>query len=186
MNPTRSWVVLFALMGVCATASAASPVGGTLAREVLAADSLRTHTLSLLARGQVGEAIDYWALTTGRNAPSWLLALRTSFDANKQVAGACQGVARSIYAAFSQLEGEPEFVELTTQSPRYPMIVFRLASGRDVNVSLNGYHVLVRMQGRAYDAFTGSMGMPWSEYLGRLGSRTELTEKVVETVAGTP
>jgi len=50
----------------------------------------------------------------------------------------------------------------------------------------NGYHVLVRMNGRAYDAYTGAAGMPWAEYLSRLGARSEITQKVIEAMMEAP
>ena len=184
MNFLRGCLAMFLLVGLSGTASGATPVPDVVATQVLAADSLRAHTLRLLARGEVAEAIDYWVLTTGKEAPAWLLAARASFDASKQVAGACQGVAQSIHAAFTQLGGKPEFVQLSTRSQgEFEYIMFKLANGRDASISHTGYHVLVRMQGRAYDAYTGAAGMPWAEYLSRLGARSEITEKVVETVA---
>ena len=115
MNFRYGPLVLVLLLSLGASASAAGPVPGVVAREVLASDSLRAHTFSLMARGQVTEAIDYWVLTTGREAPKWLLAAKTSFDVSKQVAGACQGVAQNLHTAFTQLGGRPEFVQLTTQ-----------------------------------------------------------------------
>jgi hypothetical protein len=74
-------------------------------------------------------------------------------------------------------------VELRTSSARdFPYILFRLANGRDINLSRNGYHAVVRLNGRAYDAYTGAAGLPWEEYLRRLGARSELTQKVVATL----
>lgn len=178
-------LALALLLSLSATASAANPVPQVVARQVLASDSLRAHTFELMARGQVTEAIEYWALTTGREAPKWLLAARASFDASKQVAGACQGVAQNLHTAFTQLGGRPEFVQLQTRV-EFEYMLFKLATGRQASVSHTGYHVLVRMQGRAYDAYTGASGMPWAEYLSRLSARSEITEKVVETVARVP
>lgn len=153
----------------------------------LGADSLRTHTLSLLARGQVTEAIDYWVLTTGKDAPSWLMTLKTAFDAGKQTAGACQGVAQSISTAFSRLGGKPELVQLTTTDRNaVPYIAFKMANGRDMMLTDNGYHLLVRMNGRAYDAYTGAVGMPWAEYWSRLGAQSAIIQKVVESVKEAP
>ncbi|WNG13231.1 hypothetical protein [Cystobacter fuscus] len=65
-------------------------------------------------------------------------------------------------------------------------MVFNLANGKEASISHTGYHVLVRMQGRAYDAYTGAAGMPWAEYLSRLGTHSAVTEKVVETAARVP
>ena len=181
------WLVVSCLLLSMGTAHGAIPVRETVAAQVMGADSLRAHTLSLLAQGNVTGAIDYWAVTTGRAAPSWLFALKTAFSASKQVAGACQGVARSIHTAFTQLGGKPELVRLTTRDPnKYEYIVIKMMDGRDLNVSQTGYHVLVRMNGRAYDAYTGAVGMPWAEYLSRLGARSDIVQTVIEALPETP
>lgn len=183
----RVCLILSLWVGFTGTAYGAPPVRETVAAQVMGADSLRMHTLGLLSRGQVTAAIDYWVVTTGREAPVWLGAFKTAFDASKQVAGACQGVAQSISTAFTRLGGKPEFVELETRSRlKFPYIMFKMPNGLDMNVSRNGYHVLVRMDGRAYDAYTGAAGMPWADYLGRLGARSEITHKVVEAVTEVP
>ncbi len=137
MSRVRSCLVVALLIGLTGSAHGATPVRETVAAQVMGADSLRSHTLSLLARGQVTEAIDYWVLTTGKDAPTWLLAFRTAFDASKQVAGACQGVAQSIHTAFTRLGGRPELVELRTrtQSPKSFYIMFKTPSGRDMNLT---------------------------------------------------
>jgi hypothetical protein len=99
------------------TSQGAIPVRETVARQVLATpDSLRTHTLQLLSRGQLTEAIDYWVLTTGKEAPAWLLGLKTAFDGRQQVAGACQGVARSIHLAFTRLGARSEIVQKVVEA----------------------------------------------------------------------
>jgi hypothetical protein len=186
----RVGLVAAVLLGLFGTSHGATPVGETVATQVMAQpDSLRAHTLSLLARGQVTEAIEYWVLATEKPAPAWLMGLKTAFDASKQVAGACQGVARAIHVAFTQLGRKPELVELRTpnqSADEFSYIVFKMPSGRDMMLSNNGYHVLVRMDGRAYDAYTGAAGMPWAEYLSRLGSRWEITQKVVESMTEAP
>ncbi|PTL77110.1 hypothetical protein [Vitiosangium sp. GDMCC 1.1324] len=187
MSTSRMCLAVVLLWGLASAAYGAPPVREVVATQVMAADTLRGHTLSLLARGEVAEAIDYWVLTTGKEAPSWLLALRTAFDVGKQEAGKCQGVARSIYTAFTQLRGKPELVELRTRSAQeVPYIMFKMVNGRDMNLSLNGYHLLVRMNDRAYDAYTGAAGMPWAEYLSRLGAQSAITQKVVEVVTEAP
>lgn len=183
----RSCLVMSLLMGFAGSSYGATPVRETVAAQVMGADTLRGHTFSLIARGEVQGAIDYWVLTTGKDAPAWLFALKTAFDASKQVAGSCQGVARSIHTAFSQLGHKPELVVLTTRDQRvFYYLVFKMPDGRDLNVSRTGYHVLVRMNGRAYDAYTGAVGMPWAEYLRRLGARSEIIQTVIETLPETP
>ncbi|MDY7231943.1 hypothetical protein [Hyalangium rubrum] len=147
-------------------------------------DSARAKVLAHLARGELVEAIRAYEVATGLKAPLWLSGLKTAFDTSKQVPGACQEVARSLHVAFSRLGGRPEYVELTTQVSNrrvYVDIVFRLENGKDARVADAGLHVLVRMNGFAYDAYTGAAGLPWADYLSRLGAFTSIVEKVVES-----
>lgn len=179
---TRCLLLLMVLwMGApVGTARAAVPVARVVVGEILAADSVRTHTLELMARGQVQEAIDYWVLSTGQEAPKWLLAAKLAFDASKQVMGACQGVARTLYTAFTQMGGRPELMELRTQAVRGARFIhFRMLNGKDMMLTDNGYHLLVRMNGRAYDAYTGPAGMLWAEYTSRLSAHLEIQQAMV-------
>jgi hypothetical protein len=145
-------------------------------------DSQRAHILSLLAKGEVDQAMAYWVVATGKEAPRWLLALKTSYDASKQIAGKCQDVAHGIHHAFTQLGAKPQLLELTTANRKdIHYIVFRMLNGKDVNISKNGYHVVVRLGDRAYDAYTGPAGMPWNEYMSRIGARGGIVAKVVES-----
>ena len=160
---------------------------GTLAAQVQSAtitDSARAKVLAHLARGELTEAIHAYQVATGLKAPLWLTGFKAAFDASKQVPGACQGVARSIHAVFTWLGGKPEYVELTARVSNervHTEMVFRLANGKDAHVSNAGLHVLVRMNGRAYDAYTGAAGLPWAGYMSRLGAFTPIVEKVVES-----
>jgi hypothetical protein len=160
---------------------------GALASQVQGAtitDSARAKVLAHLARGELAQAIHAYEVATGLKAPLWLTGFKAAFDASKQVPGACQGVARSIHAVFTRLGGKPEYVELTTRVSNKKVdvhIVFRLANGRDARVADAGLHVLVRMNGRAYDAYTGASGVPWAEYMSRLGAQVPIIEKVVES-----
>lgn len=40
---------------------------------------------------------------------------------------------------------------------------------------------MVRMNGHAYDAYTGAAGLPWADYRGRLAALAPIVEKVVES-----
>jgi hypothetical protein len=145
-------------------------------------DSARAKVLSHLAHGELAEAIQAYEVATGFKAPLWLTGLKAAFDASKQVAGSCQEVAKSIHSAFAQLGGRPEYVKLMTPDrERFPNMIFKLASGKDANVSLNGFHIVVRMNGRAYDAYTGASGLPWADYLSRLAARAPILEQVAES-----
>ncbi|WP_224368145.1 hypothetical protein [Hyalangium versicolor] len=147
-------------------------------------DSARAKVLAHLARGELAEAIQAYEVATGLKAPLWLTGFKAAFDASKQAPGACQGVARSIHAVFTRLGGTPEYVKLTTRVANERVnfdIVFRLANGKDAHVSNAGLHVLVRMNGRAYDAYTGAAGLPWADYMSRLGALKPIVEEVVES-----
>jgi hypothetical protein len=147
-------------------------------------DSEKAHLLSLLLKGDIDAAISYWGVANlGKQTPAWLLALKTSYDASRQVAGQCQPVARDIHAAFTRFGGKPQFVELTARKGgQAAYIVFRNDKGRDLMVSDNGYHMVVRIEGFAYDAYTGAQGLPWKVYLDRLGSVLKIHEKVIEAL----
>lgn len=147
-------------------------------------DSARAKVLTHLARGELAQAVQAYEVATGLKAPLWLTGFKAAFDASKQVPGACQDVARSIHAVFTRLGGKPEYVQLTTRVSNERVdfhIVFRLANGKDARVADSGLHVLVRMNDRAYDAYTGASGLPWSEYMSRLGARAPIIDKVVES-----
>jgi hypothetical protein len=159
----------------------------TLASQVQSAtitDSARAKVLAHLARGELAEALHAYEVATGLKVPLWLTGFKAAFDASKQVPGACQAVAQSIHTVFTRLGGKPEYVELTTRVSNERVnvhIVFRLANGKDARVADTGLHVLVRMGGRAYDAFTGASGLPWAEYMSRLGAQVPIFEKAVES-----
>jgi hypothetical protein len=146
-------------------------------------DSARAKALAHLARGELAEAIQAYEVATGLKAPAWLTGLKAAFDTSKQAAGACQEVARSIHAAFTQLGGKPEFVRLTTAMDgtgrRAGFMSFQMVDGRDLLVSETGFHVVVRVSNRVYDAFTGAGGLSWQEYMSRLGARTAIVDEVM-------
>ncbi len=145
-------------------------------------DSARAKVLSRLANGELAEAVRAYEVATGLKAPLWLTGFKAAFSASKQVAGACQEVARTIHSTFTRLGGNPEYVKLlTSDRERFPNMIFRLANGKDASVSLNGYHVVVRMNGRAYDAYTGASGLPWKDYMSRLAARAPILEQVAES-----
>jgi hypothetical protein len=146
-------------------------------------DSARAKVLAHLARGELAEAIQAYEVATGLKAPLWLTGFKAAFDASKQVPGACQGVAQSIHTVFTRLGGKPEYVRLTTVADetgnRAGFMVFRMADGRELRVTELGFHVVVRMKDRIYDAFTGAGGLSWQEYMSRLGARTPIMNEVV-------
>lgn len=182
----RYIAVLCALLALPARAQVPSAVQATTTAQVPpGTDSEKAHILALLLKGDVEGAISYWGVAhAGQQTPAWLLALRTSYEASRQVAGKCQDVARNIHTAIINLGGKAEFVELTTLDRRKAAyILFRMNDGRMRNVSQNGYHVIVRVNDWAYDAYTGPTGLPWQQYISRLEAPTKLAEKVVEVIS---
>jgi hypothetical protein len=163
-----------------------SPLGTLVVSQVQGiTDSARGKVLAHLVRGELAEAVQAYEVATGLKAPLWLTGFKAAFDASKQVAGTCQGVAQTIHSAFTRLGGRPEYVRLTTvpdaTGKRAGAMVFRMADGRDKSVSETGFHVVVRMQDRVYDAFTGASGLPWQDYISRLGARTPIIDEVVDS-----
>lgn len=146
-------------------------------------DSARAKVLTHVARGEWAEAIQAYEVATGLKAPLWLTGFKAAFDTSNQIAGACQRVAQTLHSGFAQLGGRPEYVRLITVADttgrRAGAMVFRMADGRDLSVSETGFHVVVRMQDRVYDAFTGAGGLLWQEYMSRLGARTPILAEAV-------
>jgi hypothetical protein len=174
---------LFVLCVLLSQGAHGSVPGLTAAQVQGVTDSARAKVLAHLARGELTEAIQAYEVATGLKAPVWLTGLKAAFDTSKQVPGACQEVARSIYAAFTQLGGKPEYVKLITvmdeTGKRAGFMSFKMVDGRDLSVSEVGFHVVVRMKDRVYDTFTGAGGLPWQEYMSRLGARTAIVDEVV-------
>ncbi|HEX8698628.1 MAG TPA: hypothetical protein VF815_07320 [Myxococcaceae bacterium] len=148
-------------------------------------DSARAKVLAHLAHGEWVEAAQAYEVATGLKALALLTGFKAVFDVSKQVAGSCQGVAQTIHSTFTRFGGKPEYVRLTTVADatgrRAWAMVFRMADGRDKSVSETGFHVVVRMKDRVYDAFTGASGLTWQEYMSRLGARTPIVEEVVSS-----
>ncbi len=146
-------------------------------------DSARAQVLAHLARGELAKAVQAYEVATGLKAPLWLTGFKAAFDTSKQMPGACQEVARSIHAVFTQLGGKPEYVRLTTvmdeAGRRAGFMVFKMADGQDLRVSERGFHVVVQLKDRIYDAFTGAGGLPRQEYMSRLGAITPILDEVV-------
>lgn len=182
----------WALMALPVMAQVAPAVQGSVTAHVPpGTDSEKAHILSLLVKGDINGAIAYWgAANVGRQTPAWLLTLKMSYEASKQTAGKCQEVARNIHAAFTQLGGKPLFVELRNEMSdgrRLSYMVFRTAGGKDLSLSKNAYHVAVKLEGQVYDAYTGPAGLPWKEYISRIGSPTRLVVEFVEEMSqGSP
>lgn len=145
---------------------------------VLSADSIRVKVLASLARGDIAGAIAMYEAHTGQAAPAWLMDLQMAYGVANQAAGKCQQVARIIHTALSKLGQTPQYVAFKTDEKK-PYMVFELANGKDASVSHTGYHVAVRLDNLIYDAYTGPLGMKFSDYLSRLHAQKGVTWEMV-------
>ena len=145
---------------------------------VLAASSIQFKAFAYLARGDIAGAIVLYETETGHPAPAWLTELQAAYGIANQAVGRCQQVARSIHAAFSQLEKTPQYIAFKTKGDE-AFMVFEFESGKQASVSLNGYHVAVKLGDMIYDAYTGPLGMKMADYLSRLHAIQGVTSEVV-------
>lgn len=98
--------------------------------------------------------------------PRWFESFKKAFDSSMREIGKCQDVARSIYDFFRKIGGKPEFIGLRAKNWDY--MTLDLPDGRNVAITQNGYHVVVRLGDRVYDAFTGPAGMETQLYMSSL------------------
>ena len=142
-------------------------------------ESTRARLLVYLARGDITGAITMYTAHTGQPAPEWLKNLQVAYSAASQLPGKCQDVARTIHQAFSQLGRAPEYVAFRAQNKGY--MVFEFVDGKQASVSRTGYHVAVKLGEMIHDAYTGPLGMKFSDYLSRLQARDVITWELVAT-----
>ncbi|HEX5747198.1 MAG TPA: hypothetical protein VFZ09_13225 [Archangium sp.] len=78
-------------------------------------DSVRTHTLVLILRGEVAAAGDYYLLATGASQlPRWFTALQKAFDTASRAPNACQSTANAIAEGFRQLGQSPQLIRISS------------------------------------------------------------------------
>jgi len=137
-------------------------------------DSIRLRMLAALLRGDVEAAIAMYQVHTGTTeAPRWLLTFQAAFNVANRVAGPCQQVAKDIYDGFQRLGGSPTYIRfMTVGSTRGSNLIgFEVRAGDPGSarmITAQFMHVVVKVQDRVYDAWTGAEGLPWSDYLARL------------------
>ncbi|MDC0707913.1 hypothetical protein POL68_05470 [Stigmatella sp. ncwal1] len=141
-------------------------------------ESTRAVVLAALARGDIVGAIAAYEIHVGRRAPEWLRSLQTAYSTQSQQIGKCQEVARVIHTAYSKLGKAPEFIAVRANQNRQYMS-FDMPDGKALPVTKNGYHAAVKIGDIVYDAFTGSSGMRWSDYLARLNAPNGIHATVV-------
>jgi hypothetical protein len=116
-------------------------------------------------------------IASAGSIPKWFDAFRQAFDTGMRQPGKCQEVARAVSQFFKNIGGNPVFVEL--QAKQYNYMSLDLPDGTSPGITKNGYHVVVRLGDRIYDAFTGPAGMKAVEYLAKIQARFGYTEKTL-------
>ena len=142
------------------------------------AESTRLKLLSYLAQGDIAGALAYYEIQTGHQAPDWLRNLQVAYSVTNQAAGKCQEVARTLHTAFTKLGQTTQYVGIRAlQNKDY--IAFDMATGKSPGITHNGYHVIVMVEDKVYDAFTGPLGMKLTDYLSRLHAEFGVSWKVM-------
>jgi hypothetical protein len=141
-------------------------------------DSVRLKIFTALAAGDVEGAVAAYMAHKGlTEAPPWLQAFQAAFNAINRTVGPCQKVATDIHTALVKFGAKAEYIAFRERRGNY--LVFDLPDGTKPTLTRNGYHVVVRVGERVYDAFTGPAGMKMAEYMSRLHARSGFDWSVV-------
>lgn len=133
-------------------------------------DSVRTKIFAALAVGDVDAAVAAYMAHKGlTDAPRWLQAFHAAFSVANRTVGPCRQVAGDIHAAFIQFGARAEYIAFRARNYHY--MSFDLPGGTSPAITQSGYHVVVRVGDRLYDAFTGPAGLTMADYMGRLHAR---------------
>ena len=127
-------------------------------------NTYEAHIRNLLLAGKLSEALSLAKEHYGK-VPAFLQRYAAAFDTTNRSAGNCQKVAKSIHEGLAQLGTKAEYIALRST---WDNITIDLPNGTNRALSNNGYHILVKVESMAYDAYTGAAGMKFAEYLSRL------------------
>ncbi|WP_143177777.1 hypothetical protein [Cystobacter ferrugineus] len=137
-------------------------------------NSINMHMLSLIARGDIAGAGEYYLLATGASqVPRWFATMQQAFNASNQAAGRCEGVANNVAEGFRKLGQNPQIVRVFGNQGRF------LSWRGQKMVSDNNFHVAVLNDGKIVDAYTGPAGMTWAEYQVAMQTLGKLEYKVL-------
>jgi hypothetical protein len=134
--------------------------------------SIKLKLEACMLKGDLACVIAQWMLLHGyKDPPVWLAQLRDAFATTNRAAGKCVDVAKAIHHGLRQMGQAAQFARISVQGPR-PLLGFdEMVNGQLVKthqVSTNGLHWAVRVNGRIVDAYTGLAGLPEEEYMQRL------------------
>jgi hypothetical protein len=178
-------------VGLAAPPSSAPPILSSITRvtPVPGEDSLNARIKACIVMGDVTCIITQWMAFKGvERVPEWLTLFQKSLEPTNRRAGYCGKVATAIHDGLTRLGQRPNFLRITLSGEHRKILGFdELVNGllvRSHQITTNGYHVAVRLNGRIIDAYTGLAGLPEEEYLRRLvpyPGMTVMTE-VVESL----
>ena len=136
-------------------------------------DSLQAKLKSCLLAGNISCVVTQWMTLKGTDqVPEWLSQFQTAFEFTNRQAGRCVGVAKDISLGLQKLGQRPQYFRVTVAGEHRKILGFdEIVNGnlvRSHQLSTNGYHVAVRLDGRIIDAYTGLAGLPEEEYIRRL------------------
>jgi|GEM_PF-683803 len=158
-----------------ASSSPASVVGDSVkASPPMPGDSsIEARLKACLLLGDVQCVIAQWmVLKNAETVPDWLRRLQWAFDVSNRQAGQCVKVAKAVHEGLLKLGERPVFFRMTLKGQYRKMLGFdEVVKGAIVKthqVSDNGFHVAIKLQGRIVDAYTGLAGLPEEEYVKRL------------------
>jgi hypothetical protein len=177
--PWRVIVFFLLTLGVAPASGAAPTLVSRLPALVLnvppapGEDSIRARLKACLAMGDLACVATQWSLLTGTDkVPKWLADFQHAFQAANQKAGKCTQVAQTVHQALQKLGERPEYLRITVTGEGRKFLGFdEIVNGvlvKTHQVATNGFHLVVRLNGRIIDAYTGRAGLPEEEYFRRL------------------
>jgi hypothetical protein len=189
---------LFVLLGLCLlpTVGQASLLTGTAVAtlNLLSASptpgdsSIQARLKACILAGDLQCVVtQYLLLKDIGRVPGWLVSFQNAFAAINREAGKCESVARTIHEGLTRLGQRPEYLRITVQGHGKILGFDEVSQGlllRTHQVSITGYHVAIKLDGKVIDAYTGFAGLPIHEYMARLSASpgSKIVEEVVQTL----
>lgn len=169
--PLRTWSKVASALLLLLCLASLQVLGNPLAP---GDDSIKARLKACLVAGDMACVVDQYLLLQdiGR-MPGWLVAFQNAFAVANRKAGECERVARTIHEGLLKLGQRPEFIRFRVQG-QSTLLSFNEASKagapKTYQVAVTGNHLAVKLEGKIIDAYTGLAGLPFTEYMKRLGT----------------
>ncbi len=137
-------------------------------------DTIKARLKACLVSGDMACVVDqYLVLKDIGRMPGWLVAFQNAFAVANRKAGECERVARTVHEGLVKLGQRPEFIRFSVRGES-GLLSFSEASKtgapKAYQVAVTGNHLAVKLEGKIIDAYTGLAGLPFDEYMKRLGT----------------